>query len=47
MLVPGSLSIITAAFDGEARGRAIGLWASGTSATSIIGPLVGGFLVQG
>jgi EmrB/QacA subfamily drug resistance transporter len=46
VLVPGSLSIITAAFDGEARGRAIGLWASGTSATSIIGPLLGGFLVQ-
>ena len=46
VLVPGSLSIITAAFDGEARGRAIGLWASGTSATSIVGPLLGGFLVQ-
>lgn len=46
VLVPGSLSIITAAFDGEARGRAIGLWASGTSATSILGPLIGGFLVQ-
>ena len=46
VLVPGSLSIITAAFEGEERGRAIGLWAAGTSATSILGPLVGGFLVQ-
>jgi EmrB/QacA subfamily drug resistance transporter len=46
VLVPGSLSIITATFEGEARGRAIGLWASGTSATSIVGPLLGGFLVQ-
>ncbi len=46
VLVPGSLSIITAAFQGEERGRAIGLWASGTSATTILGPLVGGFLVQ-
>ena len=46
VLVPGSLSIITAAFEGEERGRAIGLWASGTSATIIIGPLLGGFLVQ-
>lgn len=46
ILVPGSLSIITAAFSGEERGRAIGLWAAGTSATSIIGPLLGGFLVQ-
>ena len=46
VLVPASLSIITAFFDGEERGRAIGLWASGTSATAIIGPLLGGFLVQ-
>ena len=46
VLVPGSLSIITAAFQGVERGRAIGLWASGTSATSILGPLLGGFLVQ-
>jgi EmrB/QacA subfamily drug resistance transporter len=46
LLVPGSLGIITAAFDGEERGRAIGLWAAGTSATAIIGPLVGGILVQ-
>ncbi len=46
VLVPGSLSIITAAFEGEARGRAIGLWAAGTSATMILGPVVGGFLVQ-
>ena len=46
VLVPGSLSIITASFQGEARGRAIGLWAAGTSATTILGPLVGGFLVQ-
>ncbi len=47
ILVPGSLSIITAAFAGEERGRAIGLWAAGTSATTIIGPLLGGVLVQG
>lgn len=46
VLVPGSLSIITDSFEGEERGRAIGLWASGTSATMIIGPLLGGFLVQ-
>jgi EmrB/QacA subfamily drug resistance transporter len=46
LLVPGSLSIITATFDGEERGRAIGLWAAATSAETIVGPLVGGFLVQ-
>jgi EmrB/QacA subfamily drug resistance transporter len=46
LLVPGSLSIITATFSGEDRGRAIGLWAAGTSATTILGPFIGGFLVQ-
>lgn len=46
LLVPGSLSIITASFEGEARGRAIGIWAAGTSAIFVIGPLLGGFLVQ-
>jgi EmrB/QacA subfamily drug resistance transporter len=46
LLIPGSLSIITATFEGEARGRAIGQWAAGTSAMSIVGPLLGGFLVQ-
>ena len=46
LLVPGSLSIITATFAGEERGRAIGLWAAGTSATMILGPFLGGFLVQ-
>jgi EmrB/QacA subfamily drug resistance transporter len=46
LLVPGSLSIITATFAGEERGRAIGLWAAATSAETIVGPIVGGFLVQ-
>jgi len=46
LLVPGSLSIITATFSGEARGRAIGFWAAATSAETIVGPIVGGFLVQ-
>lgn len=46
VLVPGSLSILTATFTGEERGRSIGLWAAGTSATSIIGPVLGGVLVQ-
>ena len=46
LLVPGALSLITAAFSGEERGRAIGLWAAGSSATTTLGPLIGGFLVQ-
>jgi EmrB/QacA subfamily drug resistance transporter len=46
LLVPGSLSIITATFEGPARSRAFGIWASATSATTILGPIVGGFLVD-
>ena len=45
-LVPGSLSIITATFSGEENGRAIGIWAGATSATTILGPFVGGVLVD-
>jgi EmrB/QacA subfamily drug resistance transporter len=45
-LVPGSLSIISAAFDPDHRGKAIGTWAGFTTITSVIGPVLGGFLVQ-
>ena len=45
-LVPGSLSIITAAFSGEEHGRAIGIWAGATTATTILGPFIGGVLVD-
>jgi EmrB/QacA subfamily drug resistance transporter len=47
LLVPGSLAILTALFEGEARARAFGIWASATSATTLIGPVVGGLLVDG
>jgi EmrB/QacA subfamily drug resistance transporter len=46
MLVPGSLAIITATFDGEAQGRAFGIWAGASGATTILGPFVGGLLVD-
>src|SRR4051812_30585837 len=46
LLVPGSLAIITAAFDGPARARAFGLWAASTSALTLLGPIVGGLLVD-
>jgi EmrB/QacA subfamily drug resistance transporter len=47
LVVPGSLAIITATFQGEQRGRAFGIWAGASAATSILGPTVGGFLVDG
>ena len=46
LLIPGSLALITQAFDGPARGRAFGIWASATAALNILGPLVGGGLVD-
>jgi EmrB/QacA subfamily drug resistance transporter len=46
LLVPGSLSIITATFDGAARARAFGMWAAATSALGLFGQPVGGLLVD-
>ena len=46
LVVPGSLSIITASFEGEQQGRAFGIWAGASAATSILGPFVGGVLVN-
>ncbi len=46
MLVPGSLALITANFSGEEQGRAFGVWAGASGATTILGPVVGGVLVD-
>ena len=46
LLVPSSLAIITAIYEGEARGRAIGIWTAGTSAAIALGPPLGGLLVD-
>jgi EmrB/QacA subfamily drug resistance transporter len=46
LLVPGSLALITATFSGEAQGRAFGVWAAASAATTILGPFVGGVLVD-
>ena len=47
LLVPGSLSIINTTFGGEERGRAFGVWAGASAGTTILGPFIGGLLVQG
>lgn len=46
LLVPGSLAIISASFSDNQRGRAIGTWSGFTSITTVIGPVIGGWLVQ-
>jgi EmrB/QacA subfamily drug resistance transporter len=46
VVVPGSLAIITSNFEGEDRGRAFGIWAGASAFTTILGPFVGGILVN-
>src|SRR5229473_1231554 len=46
LLVPGSLALLTANFSGEEEGRAFGTWAGASGATTILGPLIGGLLVD-
>ena len=45
-LVPGSLALITAGFDGPLRGRAFGIWSGASSGTTLLGPAIGGILVD-
>jgi len=46
LLVPTSLAIINATFEGPERGRAFGIWAAASGATTLLGPPLGGFLVD-
>ncbi len=46
VLVPGSLALLTANFSGEEQGRAFGTWAGASGATTVLGPVVGGLLVD-
>lgn len=47
LLVPGSLALIAAAFEGPARGRAVGTWTAWSGIATVIGPAGGGALVDG
>ena len=46
LLVPSSLAIIVANFTGPAQGKAIGTWTAWTGIAFILGPLLGGALVD-
>src|SRR5437588_6874674 len=46
LLVPGGLAIISASFDEESRGKAIGTWSGSTAITTAMGPVLGGWLIE-
>jgi EmrB/QacA subfamily drug resistance transporter len=43
---PGSLALLSAAYDPQTRGRAIGTWSGMSALTSAAGPVIGGWLTQ-
>ena len=45
-LVPGSLALITATFSGPLQSRAFGIWSGAAAGTTLLGPAVGGLLVD-
>ena len=45
LLLPNSLALLNAAFPGEKRGRAVGIWAAAGAAAAAVAPLIGGWLV--
>jgi EmrB/QacA subfamily drug resistance transporter len=45
LLLPNSLALLNAAYSGEKRGRAVGIWAASGAAMAAIAPLLGGWLV--
>ncbi len=46
LLVPGSLAIVAATFEGAARGKAVGTWTAWTGIATVLGPAGGGALVE-
>ncbi len=47
LLLPNSLAILGSAFEGEAKGRAVGAWAATSSISAALGPVLGGWLIDG
>ena len=46
LLLPNSLALLNAAYSGEKRGSAVGIWAAAGAAAAAVAPLIGGWLVD-
>ncbi len=46
MMVPGSMALVSRAYPREERGKALGLWAAASTATTALGPVLGGMLIS-
>jgi EmrB/QacA subfamily drug resistance transporter len=46
LLVPASLAIVGASFEGRLRAKAIGAWAALSGAAMAVGPVLGGWMVE-
>ena len=46
LLLPNSLALLNGAFKGEARGKAVGIWAAAGAMMAAVAPLIGGWLVE-
>ena len=46
LLVPNSLALLSAAYEGPARAKAIGTWSGFSAMMTALGPVLGGWLVQ-
>jgi EmrB/QacA subfamily drug resistance transporter len=46
LLTPASLAVITSTFSGDERGAAIGTWTAWSGVSTVIGPLLGGWLID-
>jgi EmrB/QacA subfamily drug resistance transporter len=46
LLIPGSLAILAALYEGPTRTRAFGIWTTATSAVVLLAPPLGGLLVE-
>ena len=45
LMVPGSMTLIARAYPRDQRGAALGLWAAAATATTALGPVLGGLLL--